>query len=589
VRDTSFSVSWLTETETTGEVVISTARGLLQAESGQVVASTGTAHHVTLTGLQPQTTYFFSISLGGVVDDNEDDLYRVTTGPALSVPDSDNIYGALDGESRAGVEGCLVYVRLLQSGTGGSVGESALLSAQTDSSGQWALNLGNARTRALDDFYTYSPSDATLGVEAQCSPVRQGYSELSSADDSPGPDIPVRELNRALLALGAGWNFIALPRQPVAAYPASRLCADLSHSNGGAPLEVVRWENGGWSGYVCGVDANDFALDLSGGYFVRTTGPTAWALAGKAVSPGGPTVVNGWNALSSRGSANAAALCAGVTSPWQAQEVNRWFAGGWDGHICGRTFNNFATDGAQGYFLKAEGGPTAVGRAVPMLSPSGQGVGSVEDIRLSNLRDTSVTISWRSTTEASGQVEIVQNGTSVALAEDVRGAATTDFLHSVTVQNLTPDTPYEFTVQSVDGNGAISTGQGSFATLTIPKSVPRSQSAYGRVLAANGVTPVAGALVVLLVQDGDGRGSAGASLALSTLTDGEGNWYVNIGNARTLRGVPFDFSPSGDSVLIQASRPGRLPVEVVASIDSTFPAVNVILGQRALYLPGLTK
>lgn len=589
VRDTSFSVSWLTETETTGEVLLSTARALGSMGQGQATATTGTAHHFTLTGLQPETTYFFSVSSGGVVDDNGGALYSVTTGPTLGLPDSDNIYGALVAEGRSGVGGCLVYVRLLQSGTGGSAGESALLSVQSDSSGQWALNLGNARTQTLDAFYSYSSTDATLGVEAQCSPVRQGYSELSTLGDSPAPDIQVRDLDRALLALGVGWNFIALPRQPLVAYPASRLCADLSHSPGGAPLEVVRWENGGWSGYICGVEANDFALDVAGGYFVRTTGPTAWALAGKAVTPGGPTVVNGWNALSSRGSANAAALCAGVTSPWQAREVNRWYAGGWDGHICGRTFNNFATDGAQGYFLKAEGGPTAVGRAVPLLSPGGQEAVGVEEIRISNLRDTSVTISWRSATEAGGLVEILQNGASLALAEDVRGPATSDFLHYVTVRNLTPDTPYEFTVQSVDGNGAVSTGQGSFVTQSTPKSVPRSQSAYGRVLAADGATPFAGALVTILVQDGDGRGTPGSSLALSALTDENGYWYVNVGNARTAGGAPFDFSASGDTLLIQASRPGRLPVAVNPFIDSTFPTEDLILGGRALYLPGLTK
>lgn len=33
--------------------------------------------------------------------------------------------------------------------------------------------------------------------------------------------------------------------------------------------------------------------------------------------------------------------------------MNRWFAGGWDGHICGRTFNNFATESGQGYLVKA--------------------------------------------------------------------------------------------------------------------------------------------------------------------------------------------------------------------------------------------
>lgn len=86
------------------------------------------------------------------------------------------------------------------------------------------------------------------------------------------------------------------------------------------------------------------------------------------------------------------------------------------------------------------------------------------------------------------------------------GAGTIDRLHYVVVRNLTPGTDYQFTVQSVGQDDSISSEEGSFATAATLSSVPRSQSAYGRVMELDGVTPTANALVVLTLHDGDGPG-----------------------------------------------------------------------------------
>ena len=590
VRDTSFSVSWLTESQTTGEVVLDPSPARLRAGQGQRTTATGTAHHVNLTELAAETTYYFYVQTGELIDNNGGAFYSVTTGRPLPVlPDSDNIYGKIAEPARTGVEGCLVYVRILLAGAGGSEGASALLSSDlTNSDGQWSVNLGNARTTSLGAYYSYSSTLATLGVEVQCSPVRQGYSEIVTADDSPAAPIEVRSLTRSLLSLGAGWNFVALPQQPMAAYPASRLCDELIRSNAGLPVEVLRWASGGWDGYVCGVDANDFDLNPAGGYFVRNLAANSWALAGDPIPETAPTVANGWNAISSRGSLSASALCAGITSPWLGQEVNRWFAGGWDGHICGRSFNNFATQSSQGYFVKAAGGPSAAGRVLPVLAQRAGASVDVQDIRVTNLRDTSVTISWQTSQPASGLVEILQNGSSVGLAEDVRGAGTIDRLHYVVVSNLTPGNSYNFTIQSTSQNAVVSNGQGSFATSATPGSVPRSHSAYGRVLALDNLTPVANALVEVGLVDSDGKGTPGASLLLSALTDASGYWYVNLGNSRQSDGTAFDFS-SVDSLALQAFRPGLLPTQAAPSVANTFPAANVLLGLRAVYLPAVQR
>jgi len=225
---------------------------------------------------------------------------------------------------------------------------------------------------------------------------------------------------------------------------------------------------------------------------------------------------------------------------------------------------------------------------LPVLPQRAGASAAVQDIRVTNLRDTSVTITWQTSQPANGLVEVLQDGASVGLAEDVRGAGTIDRLHYVVVSNLTPGIPYDFTIQSVGQDASISSGQGSFETSSTPVSVPRSHSAYGRVMALDGVTPVANALVELHLIDGDDRGTAGSSLTLSALTDANGYWYANLGNSRQSDGTAFNFS-TDDSLALQASRPGLLPAQAEQSVADTFPAANVLLGLRTVYLPAVQR
>jgi hypothetical protein len=158
----------------------------------------------------------------------------------------------------------------------------------------------------------------------------------------------------------------------------------------------------------------------------------------------------------------------------------------------------------------------------------------------------------------------------------------------VVVSNLTPGNSYSFTIQSVGQDESVSSGLGSFETSTTPGSVPRSHSAYGRVMGLDGVTPVANALVELRLVDSDGKGTIGSSLPLAALTDANGYWYANLGNSRQSDGTAFNFS-TADNLALQVSRPGLFPAQAEQSVASTFPAANVLLGLRTVYLPAVQR
>ena len=152
--------------------------------------------------------------------------------------------------------------------------------------------------------------------------------------------------------------------------------------------------------------------------------------------------------------------------------------------------------------------------ASPEISP--------KDVRISNVTESSFTVSWVTDKQVQGFISWGENPTSLNRTElnEIEEKANT---HSVTVQGLSPNTTYYFKINSggveFDNNGLpweVRTG----AQLTIPSS---SILVSGSVLTAAG-EPAQNALVYINV--------AGANL-LSTVTSQNGTWVINIAQARS--------------------------------------------------------
>jgi hypothetical protein len=177
---------------------------------------------------------------------------------------------------------------------------------------------------------------------------------------------------------------------------------------------------------------------------------------------------------------------------------------------------------------------------------------SITEVKTTNVRDTSFTVSWSTDAMATGWVNY---GTSPSLGQtayDDRGARAIGQSHHVTLQDLSPQTTYYFEVAS---GATVDDRRGSCYQVTTGRTLglPASDSIYGQVLESDGVSPAEGAIVYITLRDADGIGSPGETRVMSALVNSDGWWQANLGNARLADGTGyFTYSAVGDAVVLMA-------------------------------------
>ena len=180
---------------------------------------------------------------------------------------------------------------------------------------------------------------------------------------------------------------------------------------------------------------------------------------------------------------------------------------------------------------------------------------SVRDLRVSNLRDTSVTLSWTTDEPTAGYVLYGETKELGQVAVDGRGAQLSAETHYVTLTKLKPETRYYFKVVSGaedDTNTSFPSAADSIITASTLEKLPESDSVYGQVFLSDGVTPATGALLYLTLKEAGRTGDTGEATLLSALVDSEGYWHANLNDARTADlERTFSYSASGDELLIE--------------------------------------
>ncbi len=198
ITENSFSISWVTDEKTAGflkyGVVANKINEIENDDRDQLTGSTGSynTHHITIKGLEPETTYYFKIASGGKRQfyDNNGQPYEVTTAPVIGTPPPpDSAYGEVITSASTPADGAIVYISL--------PGAARLSTLVTD--GQWALSLSEARTSSFQSYVEYDKESTVYDVL-----IKNGVIEESKVLVNTGSDQPLRTVT-----LGQDYDFSA--------------------------------------------------------------------------------------------------------------------------------------------------------------------------------------------------------------------------------------------------------------------------------------------------------------------------------------------------------------------------------------------
>ena len=201
-------------------------------------------------------------------------------------------------------------------------------------------------------------------------------------------------------------------------------------------------------------------------------------------------------------------------------------------------------------------------------------VGAINDakpknVRISNITPESFTVSWTTDKKTIGFVEQSKNNFSTR-SNAFDSFDRPDYIHNVVLRGLKPKTKYFFKINS---DGSSFDNEGIVWQTTTAENIdvePTSNIISGKVVKPNGL-PVEGALVYVTV---------GGSSLISTTTESEGNWFVNISKARirTLDSyVDIQDMDTPIEIFIQSGPSGIASAQVYPI--SAKPVPPIILGQ----------
>ena len=223
------------------------------------------------------------------------------------------------------------------------------------------ITSGEASSAGIEEAPSVSPSAATFSANAgEAAPISVSEADVPTAHASLTPEA-VTGTGAAVtldLLLVPGWNLIAIPVQRTSVYTAQAALDELN-ALGGNCSEVDRWLDGGWDAHINGLPFNDFDLAPGQGYFVQCASAVTWPVTGEPImAPVGLSLTPGWNLVALPYGPHAdqaqAWLNDIIAQGGGATEVNRWLDGGWDAHIDGLPFNDFAIAKPGGYFVKMD-------------------------------------------------------------------------------------------------------------------------------------------------------------------------------------------------------------------------------------------
>jgi hypothetical protein len=202
-----------------------------------------------------------------------------------------------------------------------------------------------------------------------------------------------------------------------------------------------------------------------------------------------------------------------------------------------------------------------------ILRPAASPEETPKNVRITNITDRSFTVSWVTDKATTG---FVSYGTSQNLGQtESRDKQVPTSLHHITITGLAPSTDYFFKIAS---QGRLFDNKGRpFQTKTAPSPVrtPTADVIFGKVKNQSGLPETETIVYVNF---------SGAS-PLSTTTDKDGQWTLNLGEARSTNLVNFaDYDASTIlEIFIQGTKNQFATARV--RIETAKPVPDIVLGK----------
>lgn len=157
VSDSSVTISWLTADKTTNFISFGTTPNVGTTINESENDENYSTHSITITGLVPETIYYFKINSNGTMFDNNGVPWQFTTGKTLTVSQvSMPVSGSVMTASGAPSKRALVYI----------VVNGYVISSLTSNSGTFVLQLGSARNTDLSAYAQIDSNKTLLEVSA---------------------------------------------------------------------------------------------------------------------------------------------------------------------------------------------------------------------------------------------------------------------------------------------------------------------------------------------------------------------------------------------------------------------------------------
>jgi len=187
VTDSSLTVSWTTDKESSGAVNFGESASSLTENSLSEIEGKSTVHSTVLTGLDKETEYFFKIISNGQPFDNNGITWQSKTGPVIDSPKENIVIsGKINDADANPVQNVLVYV---------SIGGGTQLSALTSSDGNWVIPISTSRVLDLTSNVIIDQKNSLAEISVQAGEKGTASAQIYPISAKPAPAIVLGQVH----------------------------------------------------------------------------------------------------------------------------------------------------------------------------------------------------------------------------------------------------------------------------------------------------------------------------------------------------------------------------------------------------------